>query len=328
MTQVVPEWAAGTYVLTFAAAQRNYQVARQDFRVVDGALVGTFTPSGTDYQNYATTAFTLAGGSHTITFQSLDTAGGDNTAFVDSIVVRASSSVTVSQATVLDKGFEQLNVGVGNFKYAPTGSPWAFSSGAGISGNSSGFTSWNPAAPEGGQVAFLQATGSMSQTITMAVAGTYVMTFQAAQRGGEWWPQAQDFQVLVDGVVVGTFKPLASAYQKFTTRGFKVAAGNARSRSRGWTPPAKHRFSSTMSPSTPRTRSSAIRMSYACLVASTGAARSPCWFHFPATFPSRDALPPRHAPTLVAFWELWSESSAAPLTRNRGGMACGPLPRT
>ncbi len=76
-------------MLTFTAAQRaNWQASRQDFRVlVDGVVVGTFTPSGTSYQCFTTSAFTVAAGSHTITFQGLDSAGGDNTAFVDSVAV-------------------------------------------------------------------------------------------------------------------------------------------------------------------------------------------------------------------------------------------------
>ena len=72
--------------MTFSAAQRaNFQASRQDFRVlVDGVVVGTFTPSGTSYSNL-TAAFTVAAGSHTITFQGLDSAGGDNTAFIDNV---------------------------------------------------------------------------------------------------------------------------------------------------------------------------------------------------------------------------------------------------
>ena len=46
--QTVAGWAAGNYRITFAAAQRgNYQPSRQDFQVlVDGIVVGTFTPVG------------------------------------------------------------------------------------------------------------------------------------------------------------------------------------------------------------------------------------------------------------------------------------------
>ena len=69
----------------FAAAQRgNSQASHQDFQVlVDGNVISTFTPSGTYYKSYSTAAFTVTAGSHTITFKGLDSAGGDNTAFVD-----------------------------------------------------------------------------------------------------------------------------------------------------------------------------------------------------------------------------------------------------
>jgi hypothetical protein len=85
-------WIPGSYQITFKAAQRarnpNYQPAQQDFEVlVDGNVVGTFTPSGTSYQTYTTAPFTVTAGAHTITFQGLDTAGGDNTAFIDQVVV-------------------------------------------------------------------------------------------------------------------------------------------------------------------------------------------------------------------------------------------------
>ena len=55
--------------------------------------MGTFTPSGTSYQSYTTAAFTVAAGSHTITFQGLDSAGGDNTAFVDQVAVTALAAI-------------------------------------------------------------------------------------------------------------------------------------------------------------------------------------------------------------------------------------------
>ena len=107
-----------------------------------------------------------------------------------------------------DAGFEQVTVGAGHFQYRPAGSPWAFSGGAGISGNNSGFTSGNPPAPQGAQVAFLQKTGSFSQTVAGWAAGSYVISFDAAQRGN-FQASRQDFQVLVDGAVVGPSRPPA-----------------------------------------------------------------------------------------------------------------------
>ena len=53
--------------------------------LVDGQDVGTYTPTGTSYARYTTTAFTVAAGAHTIEFRGLDSAGGDNTAFLDDV---------------------------------------------------------------------------------------------------------------------------------------------------------------------------------------------------------------------------------------------------
>ena len=173
-SQTVSNWAAGSYVLTFDAAQRgNFRTSRQDFRVlVDGVVVGSFTPSGTSYQSFSTPVFNVTAGSHTITFQGLNSAGGDNTVFIDGIARINKSLMTdggFEQVQVGagqfqyegvvpmdDGGFEQVQVGAGKFQYRPTGSPWTFSGNAGISANKSGFTSGNPAAPDGAQVAFLQ----------------------------------------------------------------------------------------------------------------------------------------------------------------------------
>ena len=220
-TQSVAGWAAGSYVLTFDAAQRgNFGVSQENFSVlIDGSVVGTFTPSSTSYQSYSTAAFTVTAGTHTITFQGLDSAGGDNTAFLDQVAV-----APVSTPSIGDPGFEQVVVGAGNFQYDPTGSPWTFSGSSGISGNNSGFTSGNPPAPQGSQVAFLQGTGSFTQSVAGWAAASYVLTFDAAQRGNFGVSQ-QNFNVLIDGSVVGTFTPSSTSYQSYSTAAFTVAAG-------------------------------------------------------------------------------------------------------
>jgi hypothetical protein len=78
-------FAAGTYSLSFLAAQRgNYQYSSQTFQVlIDGNVVGTFTPDGTSYAAYTTDSFTVTAGAHTIQFVGLDPDGQDNTAFLD-----------------------------------------------------------------------------------------------------------------------------------------------------------------------------------------------------------------------------------------------------
>ena len=104
-------------------------------------------------------------------------------------------------------------MGAGQFQYRPTGlSPGPSPAAPASPANGSGFTSGNPAAPQGTQVAFLQDTGSFSQTVAGWAAGSYVLTFEAAQRGNNQ-ASRQDFQVLVDGIVVGTFTPSGTSYQ-------------------------------------------------------------------------------------------------------------------
>ena len=46
----------------------------------------------------------------------------------------------------------------------------------------------------------------------------------AAQRGNNGG-SAEDFEFLVDGVVVGSFKPTSTSYQLLTTSSFTIGAG-------------------------------------------------------------------------------------------------------
>ncbi len=103
--------------------------------------------------------------------------------------------------------------------YNPSGASWTFSTSSGLVANGSGFS--NPDSPDGTQAAFVQRTGSISQTVTFA-AGTYTLNFQAAQRPGN----QQTFQVLIDGSVVGTFQPTGAGYQTLSTDAFSVTAGS------------------------------------------------------------------------------------------------------
>jgi hypothetical protein len=212
-------FAAGTYTVSLLAAQRSGNASSQTIQVLlDGNAVGTFTPvvATTTYANFSTAAFTVTAGAHTIAIVGLDPDGQDNTVFIDQIQV---NSVTL----VNGGGFETPSVGSGTFQYNPSGSPWTFAGTSGVSGNGSDFTSGNPNAPEGGQVAFLQGFGGVSQALTFA-AGSYTLFFSAAQRG-DGNASSQTLQVLVDGMVVGTFTPADANYAGYTTSRFTVTAG-------------------------------------------------------------------------------------------------------
>ena len=225
-SQTITNWSTGSYVITFDAAQRaNLGLSTQDFQVlVDGAVVASFLPQGIGYQPFSTASFNVGTGSHTISFKGLDSTGGDNTVFIDAVAVAYPPS-TRQAPTVGDAGFETIPIGQGGYAYDPTGSAWIFSGDSGLSTNGSGFTSSNPSAPQGGQVAFLQKLGSFSQTIGNWSAGSYTIGFSAAQRANIGL-SSEDFQVLVDGVVVATFLPQGTSYQTYTTGSFTVAAGS------------------------------------------------------------------------------------------------------
>jgi hypothetical protein len=216
--------AAGTYTLSLAAAQRgNFNPdGPQTVRVVvDGALVGSFAPSGAAYQSFTTAAFTLAGaGPRTVRLETA--AAGEATALVDDVRI-----APVMAGAPADGGFESPAVGAGGFQYAPGGGPWAFSATAGVSADGSGFTAGNPAAPEGAQVAFLQGQASAQQTFALA-AGTYTLSLAAAQRGNFNPDGPQTVRVVVDGALVGSFAPSGAAYQSFTTAAFTLAGAGPR----------------------------------------------------------------------------------------------------
>ena len=224
-SQSVANWAAGSYQVSLLAAQRaNGNSSQENFQVlVDGNVVSSFTPTGSSYQTYTTSPFTVTAGTHSITFKGIDSAGGDNTVFLDTITV--AQATAANTPTVGDSGFETVPVGSGNYSYGPTGSNWTFSGSTGVSGNNSAFTSGNPAAPQGGQVAFLQQTGSFSQSVANWAAGSYHLSFLAAQRSNQGTVSTEDFQILIDGVSVGTLAPSGTSYQTYTTTSFTVTAG-------------------------------------------------------------------------------------------------------
>jgi hypothetical protein len=217
-------FTAGTYSISVQAGQRAlHQASSQTFAVeVDGQVVGTILPTSTSYASYSTNSFSVTGGKHTVMFVGLDPNGGDNTAFID----EASIIMATPTNDLLDPGFETPSVGSGPsaYVYNPSGTPWTYSTGSGVAGNGSDFSSGNPNAPQGSQVAFLQATGTISQTINMS-AGSYAVSFEAAQRQN-WQASSQTFAVEIDGQIVGTFTANSTNYAVYTTNPFTVAAGS------------------------------------------------------------------------------------------------------
>jgi RHS repeat-associated protein len=147
-------------------------------------------PPNTSYTQFASDPLSLLGGQYLLSFEGLNPNGGDNTAFVD--------AVTLNNALVGNGSFEVPALQYGQFVPEPPNATWSFVVSSGVSSNGSGFTYLNPNAPNGTQVAYLQATGAISQTLSLS-AGTYTLRFQAAQRAraGNYQPT---FQVLRVGL--------------------------------------------------------------------------------------------------------------------------------
>lgn len=201
---------AGNYSISFLAAQRaNYQDSYQRLAVlVDGVQVGVFTPSGAEYVACQTASFPVtSAGMHAVQFLGLNPDGGDNTAFID--------NVTISEADAIsDSSFETVALTTGSTKYQPTGSRWQYSGSAGVTGNSSAFTSGGSTAPAGTQVAFLQGTGTVSQSVYLET-GTYTLSFQSAQRSGTAQTDYQQISVLIDGVQAALITPSSTKYAAY-----------------------------------------------------------------------------------------------------------------
>ncbi|WP_337177026.1 fibro-slime domain-containing protein [Paludisphaera sp.] len=216
ISQTIAGWEAGAYELSFRAARRGNYPGAQTIRVlVDGEVVGIFTPSGTEYQTFKAD-FAVAAGTRTIAF--VGTAGDDSSAFIDAVAIKA------AVPAVGDAGFERVPMAAGEHRANPSGSPWTFHNISGLSARGSAYTGIGPAAPQGGQVAYLMGRGTIVQSVAGWQAGSYAITFKAAQRAHPS-PNRQAIRVWVDGEDVGTFIPSGIAYESFTTRVFDVIDG-------------------------------------------------------------------------------------------------------
>jgi RHS repeat-associated protein len=137
-----------------------------------------------------------------------------------------SSTAGSTSLTVPNAGFEAPVLGNGNWQYGPTGGSWTFANGGGISGMNSAFTGTPSSAPEGVQIAFIQATGEISQSISGFQANTnYVISFAAIQRTNCCNTGGQDIGVYVDTTQVGTFHPSSTGYLEYSTQAFTTTAG-------------------------------------------------------------------------------------------------------
>jgi hypothetical protein len=219
--------AGTTYQVTVSMSQRQNSYSGQvgntvDFRV-NGTTITTFDPpqSSGAYADYTVT-FTAPATSATIGFYGTNTlATGsetDNTAFIDNLRMISLASIAVPNSS-----FE--TPATTTYIYGATGGTWTFTpqsgtNGSGVATNGSAFTSGNSNAPAGTQVAFVQGTGSVSQTITgLTVGQTYQIKVSMTQRQNKGGGQLGNTVALeVGGTTITTFDPPQSsgAYADYT----------------------------------------------------------------------------------------------------------------
>jgi YD repeat-containing protein len=154
----------------------------------------------------------------------------------DNVKLLASTGGATS-LTVPNGGFESPVMGNGNFQYAPSGGSWAFANGGGISGMNSGFTGSGSVAGDGMQIAFLQATGEASQSISGFQANTnYVISFKAMQRTNCCNTGGQDIGVYLDTTLIASFHPGSADYFEYSTPTFSTTAGTHTLKFKGLNP--------------------------------------------------------------------------------------------
>ena len=157
----------------------------------------------------------LAAGTHSIAAQY----SGDGSNLTSSSATLSQSvqaSAPPAPPSLLNPGFESPVLSSGGYQYNATAADiaWTFSGNSGIERNGS---PWGAApAPEGMQAAFIQSTGSISQTLSFGP-GTYTLAFMAAQRACCVSPYVQPIRVTVDGAQIGALiSPPSTSWGPFS----------------------------------------------------------------------------------------------------------------
>jgi hypothetical protein len=200
---------AGSYRLTVKSAQRpgNNQTLKAQ---VDGVDVLTMNPANsTAWQTYSAD-FSVAGGSHPLSFHGLDTNG--HTAFIDQVQLQP-------LGLLADGGFEYPAQAPGAVVQPPVaGSLWSSANGVIVNGS----VVTTVPAPQGQQAGFVQAGTTLFQTFNVVQAGRYRLQFKAAQRPGN----QQSLKVTLDSTDVGLAEPDDENYSTFVFEDLKLASGS------------------------------------------------------------------------------------------------------
>jgi hypothetical protein len=191
ISQIFAGFTPGTvYTVSYLSAQRPGNQQTWDVKI-DNTTIQSNSGGGSSF-GIRTATFTATAAYHALSFVGTNTAGGDNTVFIDNV------QILIASPAVPNFSFEIPNVGGSSYRYNPTGGSWTFGgtpgNGSGIASNGSGFGS--PNAPHGSQVAFVQNLATITQTISGFTPGkTYTLNYLAAQRGNPYGGQTWDVKI-------------------------------------------------------------------------------------------------------------------------------------
>ena len=130
--------------------------------LVDNQQEAWVTPVSTSYTLYETWNFTVAAPStHTIEFLGVGPAGSDNTALIDAV------SLVATDDQLINGSFESPSLPAWAVALQANGGAWQYSGDCRVSTNGSSLTVDNVNAPSGYQVAYIQNTGGMTQTVNL-----------------------------------------------------------------------------------------------------------------------------------------------------------------
>ncbi len=127
----------------------------------------------------------------------------------------------VNPVTISNYSFETPTTS--SYTYGPMTNGWIFDSSSGVCEN----TFCATAPPLGLQACFIQGNGTLSQSLTVSVAGPYTISFQAEGRAGTYGPDGVIVQV--DGTAVGTWAASAvsqSQWQSYVASVTNLIAGS------------------------------------------------------------------------------------------------------
>ncbi len=224
ITQTVANFAAGSYTISFrppngpTTARRTRPSRSSSTAPSSAPSTPPAPPTGTSRPT-----FTVAAGSHTISFVGMGPVGGDNTAFLD--IVTIATATTPGHADGGRRGLRERPEGPAvGLRLRPDR--------LGLDLHRSGrrlrqqqrLHRGQPRRTPGHPGRLPAEPGTITQTVASFAAGSYTISLSPRQRAN-YGTSNETFQVLVDGTVVGTFNPPSTSYASLHTSTFTVAAG-------------------------------------------------------------------------------------------------------